>query len=157
MIAAYWKQRNEREQWMLIAGGIIGITYLFYVLIYAPLTSSVFKKTIQLREKRSTLIWMKQIQHQYAQTNQVAPKVGTTELLSLIASQLQQPNFQTYPYEMKQTSSGDIEIHFDKVPYNTMIQWLQKLTQHYQTQIQSLRFEQTNTPGVVQCHLLISI
>lgn len=153
MMMAYWKQLNEREQWSVIGGAILFIAYLFYLLIYAPLILSVTTATNQLQEKRETLVWMEQMQMQYANPNQSVKKIDPGALLTMISAQLQSPAFKPFPYDMKQTGTGNIQINFDLVPYSMISAWLKRLTDQYQVQIKSLRIEQSTTPGSVHFNL----
>ena len=155
MIRAYWQQLNEREQWSLLIGGSLFICYLLYLMIFAPLSSAVATKDALLQEKQNTLAWMKKAEKEFPKTGHHAQKVENGALLSMIAAQCQSPGFKSFPYKMNQNSSGDIQLSFDTIPYNTVIRWLQQFSQQYQIKIKSLRIQQTSVAGVIQFNLTV--
>ncbi len=57
---AYWYNLNEREKWMVAIAAICVFFYVYYLLLYAPLSTRVATKNKQLYEKTSTLKWMEQ-------------------------------------------------------------------------------------------------
>lgn len=154
-LLAYWKSLNEREQGTLGFAGVFCVIYLFYLIIYSPLTSAVANKNQQLQDKRETLAWMQKIQQQYRQPGKALEKLDSSKLLSLIASELGKPAFSVFTYQMQQTGSGDIELSFEKIPYNAFITWFWEISHHYTIHIKELHIEQSETPGLVKLNLLI--
>lgn len=154
-LLTYWKSLNEREQGSLGFAGLFCIIYLFYLVIYSPLISAVANKDLQLQDKRETLAWMQKIQQQYRQISKKTQAIDNSKLLSLIASELGKPAFSAFPYQMQQTGSGDIELSFEKIPYNAFITWLWEISHHYTIHIKELHIEHSETPGIVKLNLLI--
>lgn len=151
----YWKSLNEREQGSLGFAGLFCVIYLFYLVIYSPLTSAVTNKNQQLKDKRESLAWMQKIQQQYRQPGKAIQAIDSSKLLSLIASELSKPAFSAFTYQMQQTGSGDIELSFEKIPYNAFIKWLWEISHHYTIHIKELHIEHSETPGLVKLNLLI--
>ena len=154
-LLAYWKELNEREQLSLGLAGLFCVVYLFYLVIYSPLTSAVTNKTQLLQDKRDTLVWMQKTQQQYRQSNKAAQPIDNSKLLALIASELGKPAFSAFTYQMQQTGSGNIQLSFEKIPYNAFITWLWDTTHRYTIHIKELHIEHTETPGIVKLSLLI--
>ena len=150
-----WKNLNEREQAGLGVAGLFCVIYFFYLIIYSPLISAVANKNQQLQDKRETLAWMQKIQQQYHQVNKKTNSFDNGKLLALIASELNNPTFKVFTYHMEQTSSGDIQLSFEKIPYNAFITWLSKISHQYTIHIKTLHIEHTKTPGLVKLNLLI--
>jgi len=153
---AYWNQLNEREQVLVGLGGIGGVALLFYLLIYNPLVSAVEEKKSEWVDKKTTLQWMQQAQQTYAH-EQAPTQVTTATLLSVLTELLSHVSFQRFPYQLEQTSSGDIQLTFDAVPYNLFVSWLQTQSKHYTLVIKSLYFSKTNTPGVVKAAVVFTV
>lgn len=154
-LLAYWKNLNEREQGSLGLAGLFCVIYLFYLMVYSPLISAVANKNMQLQDKRETLAWMQKIQQHYRKPGKAPETLDSSKLLSLIASELSKPMFSAFTYQMQQTGSGDIQLSFEKIPYNAFITWLWGISHHYTIHIKELHIEQTKTPGIVKLNLLI--
>lgn len=152
----YWKNLNEREQLSLGFAGLFCAVYLFYMVIYSPLVSELENKNMQLHSQRETLAWMQKTQQQYRHLNKITQPMNNSKLLSLIASELSQPTFNAYTYQMQQTGSGDIELSFDKVPYNAFVKWLWETTHRYTIHIKDFHVEHSKTSGIVKLTLLLT-
>lgn len=153
-IKAYWTNLNERERLILGLGIIFCTFYLFYLLMYSPLTNAVHSKSQQLLEKQETLVWMQQVRHQHK--NKKSPEVLTSsKLLTVMADQLNGTSFKQFPYQLQQTGVSDIQLVFDRVPYNAFIGWLWSMSEKYTVSIKQLSIERTDTPGVVKLALVI--
>ena len=136
--------------------GLFCVVYLFYLVIYSPLTSAVANKTALLQDKRDTLAWMQKIQQHYRQTSKTAQAIDNSKLLFLIASELGKPVFSAFTYQMQQTGEDDIQLSFEKIPYNALITWLWETTHQYTIHIKELHIEHTETPGIVKLRASIT-
>lgn len=155
MIINYWHNLNERERWMLGIGLISTLLYLFYTLVYSPLVTAVDNKTRQLLEKKETVAWMQSIRKQ--PTNKTtAQTINSAKLLALIGEQLKQNHFRPFPYQLQQTGAGDIQLSFERVPFNQFLSWLWSLSQSYAISLKQLTAERTDRPGVVKLMVVIA-
>ena len=152
---AYWNNMNERERWMLGIGGVFLFFYVFYLLLYAPLTQSVHDKTQQLIENQETLAWMQQVSRHYKAKNP-PKKLTNSKLLTVLAKQLNISSFKQFPYQLQQTGVSDIQLVFDKVPYNAFVAWLSSMSEKYAISIKQLNAEKTATPGVVKMMVILN-
>ncbi len=155
MIANYWNNLNERERWLVGIGSVCILIYLFYLLIYSPLTTAVNDKTQQLIEKQETVAWMQQVRQQTKIKSKAQP-ISNTKLLALIGNQLNDKPFRQFPYQLQQTGPGDIQLSFDRVPYQQFLSWLWTLNNEYIFTLKQFTAEQTATPGVVKLLVIIS-
>ncbi len=146
---AYWDSLNDRERWMLGVGGVFCALVLMYMLLYAPMINAVHHKTQELLEKQETLVWMQQA-HQQRKVIKVPQVLSNSKLLSVLADELKSTSFQTFPYQLQQTGVGDIQLSFDKVPYNAFVTWLWSVKQNYAFSIKQFNTQRTVTPGVVK-------
>ena len=151
----YWGNLNERERITLSLGIIFCVGYLFYLLVYSPLTSVVHNKSMTLLEKQETYAWMQQVRLQYQLKK--PPKVLTSSnLLTVLALQLKSTSLSQFPYQLQQTGAKDIQLIFEQVPYNAFIAWIWSINEKYTLTIQQLNVERTDTPGVVKLTIVIA-
>jgi len=155
VVKTYWNQLPDRERVMLLIAGVCCLSYLCYVLVYAPLITAVNQATLQLAEQQSTLAWMKRVRQSYSKTKTIQA-VSNGQLLTVLGSQLKQTSFHQYQYQLEQTSSGDIQLSFDEVPYNAFVLWLWKFSEQYKFSIKQLSLDRTKIPGVVKGVVVLS-
>ena len=151
----YWSNLNERERWILSLGALFCVLYLFYLLIYSPLTSAVHDKSQQLAEKQETLVWMQHVRQQY-KIKKAPETLTSSKLLTVLAEQLNATSFKQFPYQLQQTGASDIQLIFEKVPYNAFMSWLWSINEKYTISIKQLNAERTDTPGVVKLMIVIA-
>lgn len=152
---AYWNNLNERERLMLGICGVLCIIYLFYLLIYSPLTKAIQDKTKQLSEKQATLVWMADVSKEYKATKPLQT-LTKSQLLSMLAAELNVASFKNFPYQLQQTGQNDIQLLFEKVPYNGFMVWLWSLNQKYRIVVKQFNIERTDTTGIVKLTLILT-
>ncbi|WP_165475013.1 type II secretion system protein GspM [Legionella yabuuchiae] len=151
----YWQNLNERDRVALVLGIAAVIIYLMYLIIFSPLYTALEQKSLQHKEKRETLAWMKQIRGQKSQLKPQQP-LTNTQLLSLLARKLKIPMFQPFPYQLQQLSAGDIQLSFESVPFILFIQWLKQLNQTYAFSIKQFNAQRIDTAGLAKVSLILS-
>lgn len=150
----YWQSLQDRERLMVIIAALVICSYLFYLLIYSSLYQAEHSNSLQLKEKKETLLWM-----QTVRTNQLQKKtpqqITSIKLLALISNQLHDVSLASFPYQLQQSNIGDIQLSFDKVAFNPFIFWLWTLTNNYSIEIKRFVAEQTETQGLTKLSLTI--
>lgn len=149
----YLSTLNEREKWMVVITALGLFMYCYYLLLYAPLHSKVLQQTMQLQEKMETLTWMQQIKQQ-GLAIKTKRTVDNSQLLTLLAKQLKE-NILKFPYQIQQTSSGDIQLTFDAAPFNLVMRWLAQINKRYTVIIKQLEVQRSKTPGITKLMILI--
>lgn len=150
----YWRNLNERERLMLIIGGACSMVFLFYLLVFSPLVDGVQYKTEQLIEKQETLSFLIKAKKQQKMVKKVQ-KLSQSKLLTVFTEQLATSSFQQSAYQVQQTASGDIQLSFDAVPFNQLLNWLWSINQQYSFVIKQFHVERTPLSGVVKTLLII--
>lgn len=151
----YWYNLNDRERWMLGVGFFCCFFYLFYALLYSPLSTAVYNQSQQLSEKQLTLAWMEQVRHQHVTTKELNV-LTSSKLLAVLATQLKSSSFRHFPYQLEQTGAGDIQLSFEQVPYNAFVSWVWSISGQYAFTIKQLNAERTDTPGVVKALIVLT-
>ena len=151
---SYWTNLNERERWLVGAGSVCSLIYIFYLLVYSPLVSTTTNKTNMLQEKKETLAWIQQILKK--PINKVQQEtVNNNKLLSIIATELSERPFSSFPHDLQQTGQGDIQLSFEIVPYTPFLTWLWTLGNKYVISLKQFSAERTKTAGLVKIILII--
>jgi general secretion pathway protein M len=149
-IKSYWLNLSERDRLVLSVGGVVVLLYLFYLLIYAPLTEAVELQSNLWVEKQETLDWMKRQREVKRQSKKIY-----CHLLSLFSTQLKKATFSQFPYQLQQSGTENVQLSFEQVPYVDFLMWLRKLNQRYTMTISELTVIRTDTPGVVKMNIVV--
>lgn len=152
---AYIENLNEREKWMVITAILCIFVYAYYFFAYAPLKKQVLLKSEQLIEKNNTLLWMKALPKYHPNDKATFLKVDNSQLIALIAKQLKTSSISKFSYQLQQTTSGDIQLSFETVPYNTYIEWLVRINQNYSIVVKQFNSEKQAKPGFIHTTLLL--
>lgn len=152
---AYLSTLNERERMMVFGAVFCVLFYIYYFLLYSPLAFKVKERTDQLIEKSQTLEWMSKVA-QKKPSSEKKQSLDNGQLLTLLDSKLKDNPALKYPYNVQQTSSGEVQISFDKVPFNSFIEWLSQINQRYIIKVKQLEVTKTATPGISQLMIVIS-
>lgn len=145
---------SERERYLVFAGAAFVIGFIIYSLIYSPLVHGIRDKQQQLQEKQQTLSWLQQMHEHYVAVK-MPETMDKSTLLSIFADQLKSTSFHTFQYQLQQTGTGDIQLSFEKVPYNAFLAWLWGVRQNYAFTIEQFTAEKTDTEGVVKLSVVI--
>lgn len=151
----YFNSLNEREKWMVILGGICLVIFCFYSFLYSPLSTRVNYGSTQLVEKVDTLNWMKKVKKEN-HSLQKKENISNSQLLTLLANQLKEEDTLNFPFQLQQTSSGEIQLSFDEVPFHAFINWLAKINNQYAISIKQLDMEKTKTSGMIKLMVIIN-
>jgi general secretion pathway protein M len=152
---SYWNRREKNEQKALIAGCVIVFIYAIYIFIYTPIQTMTTTQRLQLQDKRETLNWIQKVRPQIQQTSHAVP-IQTTELLSIVQKTLSQAPFKSFPSQLNQSNISDVEVKFQRVPFNALIKWMWDLNEHYQLNIKLFEAQISDIPGVCQAHVILS-
>jgi general secretion pathway protein M len=154
-VKSYLSNLNERERWMVISAAVCVFFYCYYLFLYAPLSTSVEQKSRQLEEKIQTLEWMKHVRNEI-HTSSPKKNLDNNQLLTLLANQLKNKPTLKFPYHLQQTSSGDIQLTFDNVPFNEFMSWLTATNDQYTLLIKQFEASNTPTPGLTKLMIILS-
>ena len=151
----YWENLSTRDRWALVIGGACLLIYLFYILVLSAVWEALEEKDRLHTEKYQTLAWMKKVKD-IDTTKKPIQKTSNAELLSILSSQLKNRAFQAFPFQLLQTGNGDIQITFESVSFNDLMNFLYGLNQKYQFEVKQLNAQSLETPGLVKLTIILS-
>lgn len=152
----YLNTLNEREKWMVILAGLSLFIYCYYLFLYAPLANKLTQKKAQLIEKTETLAWMQKVKQEGHTSKKAKQTIDNSQLLTLLATQLKDNPTLKVPYQLQQTSSGEIQLTFDAVPFQLFMDWLAKINDKYTVNVKQFDVQHSETPGITKLTIMIS-
>ncbi len=152
----YLSTLNEREKWMLILAALSLFIYCYYLFLYAPLANKLTQKRTQLIEKTETLAWMQKVKQEGYASKKAKQTVDNSQLLTLLATQLKDNPTLKVAHQLQQTSSGEIQLTFEAVPFQLFMSWLTKINDRYTMTVKQFDVQRSETPGVTKLMIMIS-
>jgi len=150
-----WHQLNERERHLLLWGGVFLGLYLAYAT-YASLAEAVTENTQSLAEKKETLAWIKQAETQFS-SKQTGTTLDKSKGLTVLSEQLKTASFHAFTYQLQQLNEDELQLSFEKVPYNACLAWLALMSKKYSITIKELHADRMATRGLVKLSVIITI
>ncbi len=160
-ILDFWAKREKREQQTLvIGGGVVGL-----LLIYAILISPLFQHLSDLRDTiahdEKTLAWMRGMDNaiaQYAdQPIQTQKQLTTVDALATLQKAVQTSSLADGLTGLKQNNSNSVELHFQHISFDALMRFLGKLLKANALTITSFSSTATESPGVVNADIILSV
>lgn len=153
-----WQQLNLRERKIALIGGVIFALFLFYVIIYHPMSESVTQYQQQVKNNTELLSWMQRARSQLklaaATTSDKTPTTGS--VLSIAERSIKENKLTQIATEIKQIQSNQVQIHFDRVSFNQLLPWLQKLPLHYRLSIFKINMKRTDEQGIITATVVVT-
>ncbi|KTC99655.1 general secretion pathway protein [Legionella geestiana] len=155
MIKNPFQNLSLRERLMVIGATVLTVIWLFYMLVFNPLLTKTINAREALVEKQETLAYMETVRKNNP-ANTTVKTLSSNQLLAEMASMLAGGEFKSFPCQIQQTASGNIQLGCDKVPFNPFVSWLWKLSERFAFTIREFSAERTDTAGVVRLSLVLS-
>ena len=154
-LKVYWDTLNDRDRHMFSIGAVCLLCYLFYAVLYSPLSSAVREKKLLLIEEKATLKWMEEVSYKYKNIKTPEP-INSDQILTLLSEQLKNSNLQRYTYQLEQTSVGDFQLSFEQVPYNNFVIWLWNFCGRYNLAVKQFDVSNKSASGIVSVMVLLT-
>lgn len=151
------KHLTQRERNFLLGGGGAALLLLLYLFIWAPLSDALDV----LRQSNVNQIalndWVKTTLGQVEQFRSRGisiQEIKKENLLSTLQDLLVKEQLNKYMDNM-QEQSGKIAIRFKEVPFDRLIEWLEKIWKNYGVKVNQINVMMSETQGVVQANLVL--
>lgn len=149
-----YKQLSEREQRIVLIGGIVLIIFLFYALIWSPLQQSVQQGRNAVSSQQKLLTWMQANANKAIQLR----RGGSTNRPTFTGSLPQAVNQLAQRYQIaiaRMQPQGDtLQIWVDQAPFNDTIAWLKSI-EDKGINILDVDFAEVNQPGQIKIRRLL--
>lgn len=156
MIQDYWNAMSTKDKRTLTIGGVLAIIMLIYAFIYSPLQTSIHELRQQVLDKKETLLWMQSVRSELETTKHKSKPIAHNKLLSLVNNDLQQRNFKAFPSRLQMGSTNDVQVNFERVPVNMLLEWVWRLNTRYSVAIKQFDLQRSNTQGVVKASIRLN-
>ncbi|MDO6425711.1 type II secretion system protein M [Thalassotalea sp. 1_MG-2023] len=143
----WWVNLQLREQRLVAALGSVLCIFVFYQLVWQPLTNGVSKAEQKLERQQALLSWVEEETARIAQFQKAQPNSSqNTSLASIVNRTAQQ---QQIVIARLQPQSGGVLVWVDNINFNDLLTWLSRLSKEHGVKVINIDISQDNVSGSV--------
>lgn len=148
----WWLEQNTKDQRLIMLLGVVVSLFLFYTLVWQPLNENLIKAQTKLSKQQELSIWVKQHTAQYLElkkrggnkksTGSLTSKVNrTAKSLGITVARMQ-------------PQGDDLLVWIDQVPFNSLLIWLEKISNQEGMRILAVDIAPADAQGTVKVRRL---
>lgn len=152
-----WMQLKLRERFFVIAGMVFVVVLVVEFFVWSPLVQARDRLQSQVHAQQQMLLWM----HHASRRIRTLKAAGFRELhatqenLLVTAEQsLQQQKLSRYLSGVQQPQPRQLNLTFNKIPFDTMMTWLQMLWTDHAINVQAITVKRV-APGQVTAKIIL--
>lgn len=156
----WWRNLSLHEQRVVAVGGAIAGSLLFYLIIWQPYLDRLETMRKQIQTEYKTLAWMQAADKEVNKLEKQTTKGATMTpiaLLSVLQKQVDEASLATTLTQLKQATQDSVEMHFQKVYFDQMINLLIKVIKEQNVSITHLSVIADATPGIVNADIVLTL
>lgn len=155
----WWINLSIREK-QIVSAGALGVTiFLLYLIVWLPLNNRVANLREQIVRDQKSLLWMHDADQRIQDVeknlqNKKSTDTGTS-LLTLVQKQINKSTFVSSLNQLRQAENDSVELSFNNVDFDRLIQWLTELWQQQGIVITQMSVTASGTAGVVNTEFVL--
>jgi general secretion pathway protein M len=157
-IKVWFSQLAEREQMMVMAGGIFLLVALVYMLVIQPLFSGVTRIEDRIADKEIRLSTLQEQASRISPTGggSAAAVQGLNESLAVIIDRTtRSAKLGGYLKRNQPDSKDSVRLRFESAPFDELIKWIGQVEQQYGLVTTTASFDEAGAAGMVNCSLVL--
>lgn len=151
-LRSYWLSLGQREQYGVIATGVLLVIYLFYMGLINPLLTRAANAEQALANEKQLAAWVENKVSQI-QALKRAGAVGTQGSLSnMPVNQAVTSSVARFGLKIVrlQPQGANLQVWLQPLPFNSLLQWLDELEKRYGIMVKSIAVNKTAATGMVE-------
>lgn len=159
-IKEWWMNLALRERQLLAAGSLFVFVFIFYEGLLMPYYGYIESMRKQINRDQALLVWMqaadKEIQKMESQAKKPTNAITTVTLLGQLQKEIDKKGLGQALNQLKQTSHDAVEMHFQKVSFDKLIELLLMIVKTYPVAITQLSVVSAET-GLVNADVVLGL
>jgi type II secretory pathway component PulM len=143
---------SERDRRMLLIGGGVAVLLLLYVII--QLDSSVSSAHKRIVKKQTDLVWMRSVAPQFAGLGPVHDSNGQS-LLVIVDRSAREAGLASALAGSEPAGPGGLSVRLSRAPFDTLIPWLDRLSQQNGIRVDTASIESAGSQGLVNAAIVL--
>ena len=157
----WWSNLAPREKQAVTWGGALLGIFIIYQGIWSPYVDHIASMRNSIKSNQKTLVFMqeadKEIQKKESQSNTKAKTTSPVALLGFLQKQINQSQLNQQLTQLKQATNDSIELHFQKIEFDKLMNFLIKIVKEQSVSITQLSATAESSPGVVNADVMLKI
>lgn len=148
-LVAYWQGISPREQTMVAGIGGFSVLVILYLLVINPLVTRFDEATQQLKIEKELSTW---VSNHSSQLKALRSQNGSAANTSLPLNQVVTNSVRRFNLEIErlQPQQKDLQVWLKPMPFDSLVRWLEQLSQTSAVKVKFIELAGSETPGVVE-------
>lgn len=155
----WWEGLGTRERLILIAGTLVLVPFLLWVLLWRPLMGSVNRLDQDVAAQRENLLWMQtaaaELQRLRGSGAQAAAGLGGRSLLAVVDQSARSAGLGNGLKRIEPDSADAVRVRLEGVSFDAVVQWLDQLSRQFGVTAILVSIERDAGPGQVNVRLTL--
>ncbi|MBU1191460.1 MAG: type II secretion system protein M [Gammaproteobacteria bacterium] len=156
----WWEGLGTRERFIVIAGSVILIPFLLWVLVWRPLIGNVIQLEQEVASQRENVVWMQnaatELQQLRGSGAQAAAGLGGRSLLAVVDQSARSAGLGSGLKRIEPDTADAVRVRLEGVSFDTLVTWLDLLSRQHGIQASLVSIEREAGPGLVNVRLTLN-
>lgn len=157
-VQAYLDGLNPRERRLVIGGAAFLMLFMLYQILWAPFANGVSDMQTKVNKQQQNLIWMQQAADEVRSlkgSSGSRSNIQSGSLLGMIEKTARESGLGSSIRKVQPEGQKGVRMWMDKVAFDAVMNWLNKLQSKQGVSVSSFSAEQTSDPGRVNIRMLV--
>jgi general secretion pathway protein M len=154
-LIAWFKAQSPRDQ-RVAAGAAVILVIILILGIFIPLDSSVSRAHTRVQRKAADLAWMRSVAPQLAAAGPaVTAPASDRSLIVVIDTSARESGLGSALNSSEPSGPGALRVRLDKAPFDSLMQWLARLSQQNGIHVETASIDAAGPPGLVNAGIVL--
>jgi general secretion pathway protein M len=154
-LSAWFQAQSPRDQ-RVAAGAAIIFVIILILGIFIPLDRSVSRAHARVQSKQADLAWMRSVAPQLAAAGPaVTAPASDRSLIVVIDTSARESGLGSALNSSEPSGPGALRVRLDKAPFDTLMQWLGRLSQQNGIHVETASIDAAGPPGLVNAGIVL--
>ena len=154
-LIAWFKAQSPRDQRVAAAAAVV-LVLILILGIFIPLDRSVSRAHARVQHKQADLAWMRAVAPQLAAAGPaVTAPASDRSLIVVIDTSARESGLGSALNSSEPSGPGALRVRLDKAPFDTLMQWLGRLSQQNGIHVETASIDAAGPPGLVNAGIVL--
>lgn len=156
----WWEGLGTRERFIAIAGSLVLVPFLLWVLVWRPLVGNVIQLEQEVASQRESVLWMQnaaaELQQLRGSGAQAAAGLGGRSLLAVVDQSARSTGLGSGLKRIEPDTADAVRVRLEGVSFDALVQWLDLLSRQHGIMASLVSIERESGPGQVNVRLTLN-
>jgi general secretion pathway protein M len=156
----WWEGLGTRERFIVIAGSVILMPFLLWVLVWRPLMGNVIQLEQEVASQRENVVWMQnaaaELQQLRGSGAQAAAGLGGRSLLAVVDQSARSAGLGNGLKRIEPDTADAVRVRLEGVSFDTLVTWFDLLSRQHGILASLVSIEREAGPGLVNARLTLN-